>query len=30
MYKAQGMEMTDEQIEQMSSIMTPEMLKNAS
>ena len=30
MYKAQGMEMSDEQIEQISKMMSPEMIKNAS
>ena len=30
MYKAQGMDMSDEQLEMMANMMTPEMLKNAS
>jgi hypothetical protein len=30
MYKAQGVEMTDAQLESISSMMSPEMIKNAS
>jgi len=30
MYKAQGMEMTDEQLESLSQMMNPEMIKQAS
>ena len=30
MYKAQGMDMTDEQLESLSQMMNPEMIKQAS
>lgn len=30
MYKAQGMDMSDEQLEAMANMMSPEMLKSAS
>jgi hypothetical protein len=30
MYKAQGMDLTDEQIDMMSKMMTPEMIKQSS
>ena len=29
MYRAQGMEMTDEQLDAFSNMMSPEMIKNA-